>query len=384
MHHICMVYTRIISIEKLLRQKSILLLGPRQSTICRLSSENDLVQYFSLADTKLFRELSANPEILKERLLSKTNLLIVDEAQKLPEIFDEIQNILDRSKNIRVLLTGSSARKLRKSGTNLMPGRIWKKNLHPLISYEIGKPDVLERVKKGSLPGIYTSDNYKEELRQYAGLYLEEEIRAEGFVRNIGSFSRFLEIAAAYNSEQINYTNIAGDLGAAPNTIRSYFQILYDTLIAYELPPFKKTVRRKAVDTPKFYFFDVGVVNGILDRFDIAPKHEIFGKSLESLIFHEINTFIDYNSLNQKLTFWRSQSKHEVDFIIGDSVAIEVKAKNLVNDRDFNGLKALSEEINLKRKIIISLDSHYRKSEQSIEIYPAEQFLRELWEGSII
>lgn len=374
------MYPRALDLSALLEKKSLLLLGPRQtgkSTLAR--GLGGRVEYFDLSETNTYRELSARPELLRLRLPEQTRTVVIDEAQKLPEIFDEVQVLLDRSKALRVLLTGSSARKLRRSGVNLLPGRIWRKYLFPLVSAELGAARIDERVRRGSLPGILDSADYRAELRNYVGLYLEEEIRAEGLTRNVGNFNRFLTTAALGNAEQINYTNIANDTGIPLNTVKGYFQVLYDTRIGYELAPYRKTRTRKAVATPKFYFFDLGVVNELLGRFEIQRHGDLFGKALEHLVFTELKAAHEYFGSDRPLSYWRSLSQFEVDFLLGDDIAIEVKGKSRVTAKEDRSLSALAEDLRLKRRIIVCLEEHRRRSEAGSEILPVEEFLDELW-----
>lgn len=376
------MYKRLLNIDVLLKKKSILLLGPRQtgkSTLARHLGEN--AQYFDLSETNVYRELSARPELLRQRLAPRTRIIVIDEAQKLPALFDEVQVLLDRNKDLRVLMTGSSARKLRRSGVNLLPGRIWRKKLFPLVSAELGEARIDLRVRRGSLPGIIDSEDFRTELKNYVGLYLEEEIRAEGLTRNVGNFSRFLTTAALGNAEQVNYSNIANDVGIPLNTVKGYFQILYDTLVAYELPPYRKTVTRKAVATPKFYFFDLGVANELLGRFEIERHGDLFGKAFEHLVFTELKAAVEYFDSGLPLCYWRSRSQFEVDFLLGDEIAIEVKAKRTVTAKDERSLLALAEEIPLKRKMIVCFETQRRRSESGIDIIPAEEFFAQLWGG---
>jgi predicted AAA+ superfamily ATPase len=220
-------------------------------------------------------------------------------------------------------------------------------------------------------------------LKNYVGLYLEEEIRAESLTRNVGNFNRFLTVAALSNAEQVNYTNVANDTGLPLNTVKGYFQVLYDTLIGYELPPYRHTRTRKAVATPKFYFFDLGVVNELLGRFEIERHGDLFGKALEHLIFTELKAALEYLDSDRPLYYWRSLSQFEVDFLIGDDVAVEVKAKRTVTPKDERSLSALAEDLRLKRRIIVCLEERRRRSESGVEIVPAEEFLQELWQGAL-
>ncbi len=374
------MYRRILDLRGLLRKKSLLLLGPRQTGKSTLAkSLGPEARYFDLSETNTYRELSAHPELLRQRLSPRTRIVVIDEAQKLPELFDEAQVLLDRNKALRILMTGSSARKLRRSGINLLPGRLWRRHLFPLVTAELGEARIDDRVRRGSLPGIIDSPYYREELKNYVGLYLEEEIRAEGLTRHVGHFNRFLTVAALSNAEQINYTNIANDTGLPLNTVKGYFQILYDTLVGYELPSYRKTRTRKAVATPKFYFFDLGVVNELLGRFEIERHGDLFGKALEHLVFTELKAALEYHGSDKPLSYWRSLSQFEVDFLLGDDIAIEVKAKRTVSPREERSLSALAEDLRLKRRLIVCLEEHRRKSDAGNEIIPIEEFLAELW-----
>lgn len=378
------MYKRILNLSAIVAKKSLLLLGPRQTgkTSLVLSSFPDAA-YYNLAAADTFRDLSARPELVRERLSGSTSTIIIDEAQLLPEIFDEAQVILDRNPSLRIILTGSSARKLKRGGINLLPGRVWKRDLFPLVSIEVPEASIETRITQGSLPGIINNQHYKAELRNYVGLYLAEEIRAEGAVRAIGDFSRFLTVAALTNAEQLNYSNVSSDTGVSINTVRSYFQILEDTLLGFQLPSFRKTRSRKAVATPKFYFFDIGVVNAILDRFELSPQTKSFGNALEHLIFLEILAARSYLESSVDLSYWRTHSKIEVDFLIGDGVAIEVKAKERVAPRDEKGILALSEDVKLRRKIIVAREKVSRRTASGVEILPVNEFFSLLWSGEL-
>lgn len=380
-----MIYERCLNVLKFLEKKSLLLLGPRQTgkSTLALASFPDAV-YINLAAADTFRELSERPELMRQRLQRGTKRIIIDEAQRIPELFDEVQVLLDRDKQLRVLLTGSSARKLRRTGINLLPGRIWQTHLFPLVYPEFGAARILDRLVHGSLPGIIDSKDFRQELKNYVGLYLDEEVRAEGLVRGIGDFSRFLGVAALSNGQQLNFTNISNDTGIKVNTVRSYFQILEDTLIGHQLPSFRGTSTRKAVATPKFYLFDNGVVNALLNRFEITEESELYGLGLEHLVFSELRAFLSYTQLDEELTYWRTHSKIEVDFLVGARVAIEVKSSRRITPRDEKGLRALAEDIPLERKIIICRESASRVSDSGVEIYPPEEFLEQLWARKIL
>jgi uncharacterized protein len=379
-----MIYNRYVNLLTLLDKKSLLLLGPRQTGKSTLAQKAfPEATYINLAAADVYRELSARPELVRQRLLPHTRKLIIDEAQRIPEIFDEVQILLDRDKDLRVLLTGSSARKLKRTGINLLPGRIWQERLFPLVYPELGHGRIPERIVRGSMPGVIDSEDYKQELKNYVGLYLDEEVRSEGLVRGIGDFSRFLTVSALSNCQQINFTNISSDTGVKINTVRSYFQILADTLLGELLPSFQRTIKRKAVATPKFYFFDNGIVNALLNRFDISVEGELYGNALEHLIYLEIKAYLCYNKIDQPLSYWRTHSKIEVDFVIGEKIGIEVKSSQRITAKEEKGLRALHEEIKLERRIIVCNESAQRITDSGVEIYPVEDFLRNLWEGNI-
>lgn len=379
------MYRRIFDIENVLQSKSILLLGPRQTGKSTLvNSIFPKAFNVNLAESDTFRSYLERPELLRQRLPDNCKYLIIDEAQLLPELFNEAQVIIDRNKSIRVVLTGSSARKLKRGDVNLLPGRIWKRNLHPLVSPEIKNVPLDQRLLNGGLPAFLESKSAAEELRNYVGLYLEEEIRAEGLTRSVGNFSRFLKTAALTNAEQINFTSVSNDTGVKLNTVRSYYQILEDTLLGHQLEPYRGTKKRKAVSTPKFYFFDTGVVNGILGRTELIRGTHDYGKLLEQLIFLELKAYVDYQSPQSSIDYWRSLSKLEVDFLINKSTGIEVKASSSVTSKDEIALHSLAEDILGLRKIIVCHEQFRRKTDSGVEVYPVEEFFTELWDGGII
>lgn len=379
------MYERALPLKEILKHRSVFLLGPRQTgkstLVRRLFPEAAL---YDLLEADTFREFSARPEFLRQTLPSQQEVVIVDEIQKLPPLLDEIQLLIDRNKRLRVILTGSSARKLRRGGANMLAGRAWICHLHPLVSAELRHERLLDRLNWGSLPAIIDSPHPKEDLRAYIGTYLQEEIRAEGLTRSIQNFSRFLEVAALTHGEQINFTSVASDAGVPPSTVREHYQILEDTLIGHQLPAFRKTVKRKPVATAKFYFFDVGVANVLRRTGSIEEGSEAYGRALEHLVFLELRSYLSYHRREDELAYWRSLSQFEVDFVVGSTVAIEVKAKSRVSPRDYKGISALAEEIRLKRKIVVCNEKRRRKTDDGVEIFSPSDFFRELWSGGIL
>lgn len=364
-------------------KKSCFLFGPRQtgkSTLLKTRYPNS--PFFNFLSSDLFLKYSKRPSIFREEVLAikdKSVPIIIDEVQKIPAILDEVHQLIEEG--YLFILTGSSARKLKRGGANLLGGRARERHLFPFTSFELKEFKLEHIINFGSLPSIYFSDDPTDDLNSYNGIYLKEEIQAEGLVRNLPYFSKFLEVAAVCNSEQINYASIASDVGVSAKTIKSYFEILEDTLIGEILNPYSKTIKRKSVSISKFYFFDVGVANNLAGRFKIESKSELFGKCFEHFIFCEIRSYLAYSNDQRKLTFWRSTSMQEVDFIIGDDVAIEVKASELVTSKHMKGLNILSEEIKFKHLIIVSLDSHERVVNSNIQILPYKIFLDRLWKN---
>jgi predicted AAA+ superfamily ATPase len=362
------------------------LFGPRQTGKTKLLRQGfPAARYYNLLEADVFRDLSLRPELIRERLGSAEKLVIIDEVQKLPVLLDEAQTMIDRDRELRFLFTGSSARKLRRGGANLLGGRAWVSRLHPLVAPELDFGSLDSRLNRGGLPFIFNSPEPEEELNTYIGTYLMEEIQAEGAVRSIESFSRFLPVAALANGEQVNFTEIGNDCQVPPRLVREYVQVLEDTLVGHLLEPFQKTKKRKPVATAKLYLFDVGVANALMKRGPVEPGSESFGRALEHQIYLELRAFLDYSRLTEwPLTYWRTTSKIEVDFVAGDSVGVEVKARPFISRRDYKGLLALAEEVPLKRKVVVCLEREPRRTSEGIEVMPITHFLRELWAGRIV
>ncbi|MCK5735829.1 MAG: ATP-binding protein, partial [Spirochaetaceae bacterium] len=368
-----------------IKRKSVFLFGPRQTgkSFFLRKTYPDAVYYDLLKSDLLFR-LTANPSLLREELTASNEkkLVIIDEIQKLPVLLNEVHYLIENH-DIRFILTGSSARKLKYGAANLLGGRALTKHLFPLTTREIPEYKLERIINFGSLPAFYTSPEPYEDLESYVGTYLQQEIVAEGVVRKLEHFTRFLQLAALCDTEMLNYSNIGSDLGMPAKTIREYFHILEDTLIGSVLQPFTETIKRKAISTAKFYFFDIGVSNILAQRSQIKLKTELFGKAFEHFIFLELTAYLHYSGSRDRLSFWRSKSGYEVDFLIGDEIAIEVKGTDKVSAKHLKGLKALSEDISLKHKIVVSLDPAPRKM-GNIRIYPYRLFLEKLWNNTLI
>lgn len=363
-----------------LERKSVLLLGPRQtgkSSLIRHALKGARV--YDLLDSDVFLKLSRRPARLREELTPSDKTVVIDEIQKMPALLDEIQLLIEE-RGVRFLLTGSSARKLRRGGANLLGGRAATATLHPFVSAEIADLELTRALQFGLLPPIHFSSNPEADLADYVGTYVREEIAAEGLTRNVPAFSRFLEVAALCNGQQVNFTNIANDAQVARTTVHEYFEILKDTLLAYDLPAWQETAKRKPVQVRKFYFFDVGVARALRGGGPLQENSAEFGAAFESFLFHELRSYADYRlgRRNENLHYWRSKSGFEVDFILAGKTAVEVKASRHVSPRDLRGLRALAEEGGMRRLLCVSRESD-RRVIDGIEVLPWRLFLKRLW-----
>jgi uncharacterized protein len=370
---------RLLNLEKLLSQKSHFLFGPRQTGktfLARRMLKN--AKIYDLLDSSVYLALSQNPGRIAEELAPEDHIVIIDEIQRIPGLLNEVHRLIEE-RGIRFLLTGSSARKLRRGGVNLLGGRARTRYLHPLICRELGSAFDLQRVmKSGLLPSIYFSEDSTADLKAYAGTYLQQEIAAEGVARNVPAFSRFLGVAAFCNATIVNFTNVANDAQVARTTVYEYFDILKDTLILEELPAWRQSKKRKPIASSKFYFFDVGVLSVLQGR-EFRLGTPDFGEAFETYIMHELTCYRDYVS-DEPLSYWRSTSGFEVDFIIGDHTAIEIKAKKNLSVADLKSLKALAEEKKLKRYLCVSLEPR-RRLIGNVVVMPYKEFLEELGNG---
>ncbi|MEI6437329.1 MAG: ATP-binding protein [Candidatus Omnitrophota bacterium] len=369
---------RIIDLAALLEKKSIFLFGPRQTgksaLIRHLLLEHRI---YNLLEHDTFLKLSRTPQLIRQQCTSRDKVIVIDEIQRLPSLLDEV-HLLIEERGIHFLLTGSSARKLRRGGVNLLGGRAREKHLFPLSFRELGpKFDLTRALNFGMLPSIYFSDAPEEDLEAYAGAYLKTEIADEGATRNIPAFSRFLEVAAVCNGQMVNYSNIANDAQVPRSTVQEYFQILKDTLIAYELPAWRGSTKRKPVSTSKFYFFDVGLARYLQNRKQIVPGSKEYGECFEAYIFQELKVYSAYKGRGE-LAYWRSVSGYEVDFIVDDEIAIEVKATANVGAGELKGLKAIRDEQKLKRYVLACCVDTPRVVD-GIHIMPWRMALNELW-----
>ncbi len=376
------VVERVLDLPALVQKKSHFLFGPRQTGKTFLIRHTlPGVRLYDLLDHATYLALGQRPHRIAEELTATDRVVVIDEIQRLPELLNEVHRLIE-TRGTKFLLTGSSARKLRRGGVNLLGGRARIKYLHPLTAQELGQHfDLTRAVERGTLPSIYFSDDPAADLAAYAGSYLQQEIVAEGTTRNVPAFSRFLRVAAQCNGTIVNFTNVANDAQVPRTTVYEYFEILKDTLVLHELPAWRKSRKRKPLVSSKFYFFDVGVTATLQGR-HLRPRTPEFGEGIETYLMHELVAHRDYISA-EPLSYWRSTSGFEVDFIIGDHTAIEVKAKEAVSPQDVKALRALAEERKLKRYVCVSLEARPRRAD-GIALVPVREFLDALWSGDFV
>jgi len=376
-----MSFTRKLALQSALERKSVILLGPRSVGKSWLWNETlSPDRSYNLLETKTLRRLTQNPGLIFDECLKRKELVVIDEVQKIPELLNEVHRAIEE-KETKFLLSGSSARKLKRNETGLLGGRATSLELYPLSWVEIPDFDLVRYINHGGIPRHYLTEQkfIENELEDYVSLYLKEEIKNEAITRNLDGFSRFLEVMALHCGDEVVYDNFANDAGLKPSTFRNYVDVLKDTLIGFEVPAFTKTVKRKAITRSKFFLFDVGIARYIRTEVNLQPKTPAFGKAFEHWIALELRAYLSYNRKKEKLSYWRSTSQFEVDFLLGSHTAIEVKATNNVTEKMLTGLKRLREEKIFKNYILVSLEEFPRKSD-GIEILPYQNFMERLWD----
>ena len=364
--------------------KSAFLWGPRRvgkSFWIRQSFPDALL--IDLLESDVYGEYVSRPALLRERYgEASSQLIVIDEIQEIPALLDEVHWLIERVGR-SFLLTGSSARKLRRGHANLLAGRAWTRSMLPLCAGEVPDLDLERALRFGLLPPHYLSEQPLEDLRAYVGDYLREEIAGEALVRNVPAFAEFLRVAALTGSELLSYTNVAREAGVSAKVVRTYFEILEDTWLGFRLAPWQRREKRRLIETEKFYLFDVGVSN-FLARRDPQPGSADFGKAFEHLVLMELRAWQAYRSPDTPIRFWRTASGLEVDFIVGDlDLAIEVKSSARVHESDLRGLKALAEEHRVRRSLIVSLEREPRHIGADTESLPWHVFTERLWGGGL-
>ncbi len=369
-------------------KETFFLWGPRQTgktTLLQLEYPDAF--WIDLLKADHYRRYLTHPERMREEIaaLKTKPFVVIDEVQKVPKLLDEV-HWLHEAHGLQFALCGSSARKVKRGAANLLGGRAVRYELRGLTSAELGSAFDLERIlNHGFLPRIYESARPKRLLNSYVADYLKEEVASEGLVRNLPVFSEFLNIASLSDTHPVNYSNIARECGVSSQTVRGYFEILEDTLMARWLPSYRKRPKRRVIHSPKLYFADVGIVGFLARRGWLEAGSELFGNAFESWCFHEITAYNCYADRFANISYWRLASGIEVDFVINDmAVAIEAKSSRTISSHHLTGLRQLAiDHPNVERRIVLCLENRPRRTPDGIEIMPYGDFVQHLWSEGI-
>jgi uncharacterized protein len=362
--------------------------GPRQtgkSTLLRSTYPDAM--WIDLLKADEFRRYMERPELLRLEVEDRTSppFVVIDEIQNVPELLNEV-HWLHENRRMHFALCGSSARKVKRGRANLLGGRALRYRLSGLTSAELGNDWDLDRMlNHGYLPRMLLSDRPQRLLISYVADYLKEEIAAEGLVRSLPIFSRFLDIAALSDCEAVNFSTIARDCGISSQTIKGYFEILTDTLLGTWLPSFRKRPKRRVQASSKFYFSDIGVVNTLARRGRLQQGSELYGKGLENWVMHELSAYDEYYERNAALSYWHLSSGPEVDFIVNDmDLAIEVKSTRKVTSDHLKWLRQLViDHPEVTRLALVCMEPKSYRTHDGIEILPASEFITLLWNGEL-
>lgn len=339
--------------------------------------------WINLLNTHEERLFAMSPELLKERMAAEPDKkqIVIDEVQKVPKILDVVHELIEEKKGVQFILTGSSSRKLRRGGVNLLAGRAIWKNFHPFIGIELQKSFDLEKaLQTGMIPLIWTSSMPEKTLQAYIDLYLQEEVKAEALVRQVGDFARFLEAIAFSHASVINLSNISRECAVLRKTVQSHLDILKDLLLGYTVPIFEKRAQREIISHPKFYYFDPGVFRALRKEGFLDRSTETEGAALEGLVAEHLRVWCEFQPRKTELFFWRTKAGLEVDFILyGPNVffAIEVKNNRSVSSQDLRGLKEFQKDYPEVTPLLLYRGKEKLKKE-NILCYPVEDFLREM------
>jgi len=381
------VFTRKLILPKE-NKETFFLWGPRQTgktTLLQLEYPDAF--WIDLLKADHYRRYLTHPERMREEIaaLKTKPFVVIDEVQKVPKLLDEV-HWLHEAHGLQFALCGSSARKVKRGAANLLGGRAVRYELRGLTSAELGSAFDLARIlNHGFLPRIYESARPKRLLNSYVADYLKEEVASEGLVRNLPVFSEFLNIASLSDTHPVNYSNIARECGVSSQTVRGYFEILEDTLMARWLPSYRKRPKRRVIHSPKLYFADVGIVGFLARRGRLEAGSELFGNAFESWCFHEITAHNCYAERFANISYWRLASGIEVDFVINDmAVAIEAKSSRTISSHHLTGLRQLAiDHPNVERRIVLCLENRPRRTPDGIEIMPYGDFVQHLWSEGI-
>lgn len=363
--------------------------GPRQtgkSTLLRHSYPHAL--WIDLLRSEEYRRYVERPERLRQEIEASDTpppIVVIDEVQKVPALLDEVHWLIE-NRGIHFALCGSSARRIRRGGANLLGGRAVRYELHGLTAAELGDDFDLDRVlNHGTLPSILGSARPQKRLEAYVADYLKEEVAAEGLVRNLPVFSEFLGIAAMSDTELVKFSNIARECGVSAPTVKSHYGILEETLLGRWLPAYRRRPKRRVIGSPKFYFADVGIVNRLARRGTLERGTEVYGKAFENWVFHELSTHAAYGDHDIELRHWRLPSGIEVDFVVDDlALAIEAKATERIRSQHLKNLRSIIDDHTVGRRIVVCLEPRPWITDDGIEILPAEEFARRLAAGEFL
>lgn len=355
-------------------RQSFFLFGPRGvGKTAWLHQQFPRALFFDMLDHQVYTQLLAAPERLGERIpQGHKEWVVVDEIQRVPEVLNEVHRLIE-SRKLRFALTGSSARKLRGRGVNLLAGRAVTRYMHPFTALELGKDFDLKRALQfGCLPMAHTGDNPKDYLNSYSATYVREEVQQEGLTRNISSFSRFLEAASFSQGSVLNMAAVARECAVSAKVVEDYFSILEDLLIAVRLPVFSKRAKRRLIAHPKFYYFDAGVFQAIRPRGPLDAPEQIHGPALETLFLQQVRALNDYKELGYRLHYWRTAGGDEVDFVLyGERGlrAFEVKMAHNVRPDDLRSLLRFQADFPQAKAYLLYLGSR-RWHDRGIEVLP--------------
>jgi len=365
------MYPRLL--ERLPKQ-SFFLFGPRGvGKTAWLHQQFPRALFFDLLDHHVYTQLLASPDRLGDQIpRDYKGWVIVDEVPRAPELLNEVHRLIE-ARRLRFALTGSSARKLRQRGVNLLAGRAVTRHMHPLTALELGRDFDLKRaLRYGCLPLACTTENPEDYLKGYAATYLREEVQQEGFARNIGAFSRFLEAASFSQGNILNMAAVARDCAVSTKVVEDYFSILEDLLIAIRLPIFAKRAKRRLIAHPKFYYFDAGVFQAIRPRGPLDAPEQIHGAALETLFLEQVRAINDYKNLGYNLYYWRTAAGDEIDFVLyGERglLAFELKMAQKVRTDDMHSLLRFREDFPEAKVYLLYLGQR-RWHDRGIEVLP--------------
>lgn len=379
------MYHRIFDIENRLDEAMFLFGGRQVGKSTLLKERFPKAIYIDLLKSDIRNRFKQHPEEFRESLLRypPETLVIIDEIQKIPDLLDEVHWLMVE-KDLWFILSGSSARKIKRSGANNLGGRAIPETLFPLVSAEIPDYDLDRAVQNGMIPRHYMVANAQNRMRAYVDLYLKEEIIEESLVQNVDEFIRFMEVAAIMDGEILNYENVASDCGVSANTVKAYYKILVETLLGFEVPAYRKVIKRKLYKSSRFYYFDVGIANHLTKRYHLAPRTPEYGHAFEHLIIQEIRAYLGYTGSEEELTYWHTYENLEVDAVIGDArVAIEIKSTDHVNHDDKKSVTEFAKEHPETKQILVSRDRISRRS-GDVDLYYVTDFFKALWAGEII